>query len=409
MRRRVLIATIPLLAAVGALAVGAIILLALGASPVEGYSALLEGSVGSRDALIDSALKAVPLLLVGAGICISYRANVINIGGEGQMVSGALLATMAALWTPDLPRIIHLPVVLVAGVIGGACWGAIPGYLKARFSVNEILSTVMLNIVAVQIMNYALRGPLIDPAETERGTNIPQTERLPESTDLPILLGGTLLNLGVVIAVVAAIGAWFLLWRTTIGYRIRAVGLSREAARYAGIPVQRSIVLALTLSGSLAGLAGALGVVGSQSHRFVTDGSAAGFTGSAGFNGIVTALFGGLHPLWTIPSSFLFGGLQVGANSMQRAVQVPSALITGLNGIVVLCVVGTNRYRRRLAARTRIEEATSDETTDPVAEVLAADEAPHHDGDHGPTDHDGATGDSDHADDRDADEGANAR
>lgn len=373
MRRRVLIATIPLLAAVTALAVGAVILLVLGASPVEAYKALLEGSVGSRDALIDSALKAVPLLLVGAGICISYRANVINIGGEGQMVAGALLATIVALWAPDLPRIVHLPLVLVAGLIGGACWGAVPGYLKARHSVNEILSTVMLNIVAVQIMNYMLRGPLIDPAEKERGTNIPQTERLPPSTDLPILLEDTLLNLGVVIAIAAAIGAWFLLWRTTAGFRIRAVGLSREAARYAGIPVQRSIVAALTFSGSLAGLAGALGVVGSQSHRFVTDGSATGFTGSAGFNGIVTALFGGLHPLWTIPSSFLFGALQVGANSMQRAVQVPSALITGLNGVVVLFVVGTNRYRRRLAARTQIEDATAG--PDALGELLGAEDA----------------------------------
>jgi simple sugar transport system permease protein len=157
--------------------------------------------------------------------------------------------------------------------------------------------------------------------------------------------------------------------------------------------VQRSIVAALTFSGSLAGLAGALGVVGSQSHRFVTDGSATGFTGSAGFNGIVTALFGGLHPLWTIPSSFLFGALQVGANSMQRAVQVPSALITGLNGVVVLFVVGTNRYRRRLAARTQIEDATAG--PDAPGELLGAADA---DGPHEGPDTD------DTADDPDIDE-----
>ena len=334
-------------------------LVVLGADPITGYQALIEGAFGSRNALIQTALKATPLLLVGAGITVAFRANVINIGGEGQMVMGALASTVTALSLPDLPTPVMLTAVLVMGAAGGAAWGAIPGSLKAYAGVNEILSTIMLNIVAVQAMNYLLRGPLIDPAEIERGTRIPQTERLPESTDLPRLFGDGRLHIGPVVAVLVAVAMWVLLWRTTAGFRLRAVGLSNDAARYAGIPVKRGVVLAMTISGACAGLAGAVLVLGSESHRFVTDGSTAGFTGSAGFNGIVAALFGGLHPLWTIPASFLFGGLLVGANSLQRAVQVPSALILALNGLVVVFVVATDRWRRGL--QQEAERAPTDE------------------------------------------------
>jgi ABC-type uncharacterized transport system permease subunit len=150
-----------------------------------------------------------------------------------------------------------------------------------------------------------------------------------------------------VIAVAMAVVAWVFLWQSTLGYRVRAVGAGPDAARYAGIPVRSMTLLALTLSGALCGLAGAILVFGSESHRFVTDGSPTGFTGSAGFNGIVAALFGGLHPLWTIPASFLFGGLLVGANAMQRAIQIPASLVVALNGIVVLFVVASVDVRRR--------------------------------------------------------------
>jgi general nucleoside transport system permease protein len=310
---------------------------------------MLKGAFGSPDALISTALKATPLLFVGVGITIAFRANVINIGGEGQMVAGALLATTTALVLPSgLHSIVMIPAVLLAGIVGGAIWGAIPGALKAYYGVNEILSTIMLNVVAVQLMNFLLRGALIDPAEVERGTRIPQTARLAESADLPLMFGSDRLHIGPLIAVLAAIGAYFLMWRTPMGFRIRSVGLSRDASRYAGIRVKRTIVLAMTLSGALCGLAGAVLVFGSESHRMVTDGSTAGFTGSAGFNGIVAALFGGLHALWTIPASFLFGGLLIGGNAMQRAVQVPSALILALNGLVVVFVVSSDRLRRRL-------------------------------------------------------------
>lgn len=361
-------------AVAAALAVGALMILALGANPIDGYRAMVTGAFGSRDALADTAVRAMPLLLVGVGICIAFRAQVINIGGEGQMIAGALVSTITAMAVPGLPPVVLIPLVLTAGMVGGGLWGAIPGGLKAYLGVNEILSTIMLNIVAVQIMNYLLRDPLIDPEEIERGTRIPQTERLSENADLPVLFDGTRFHLGVVVAVVAAVAAWVLLWRTTIGFKIRSVGQSPKAAAYAGMPVRRMVMLALTYSGAMCGLAGAVLVFGSQSHRLVTDGSAAGFTGSAGFNGIVAALFGGLHPLFTIPSSFLFGGLLVGANAMQREIQIPSALAVGLNGLVVIFVVAGGRIQDRLRDRAELaktsEEAAEADTADSAAESV---------------------------------------
>jgi general nucleoside transport system permease protein len=338
--------------ALAALAVGAVMIAALGASPVDGYHALVTGAFGSRYALSATAVKAVPLLLVGVGICIAFRANVFNIGGEGQIAMGALAATATALALPNLPSVVLIPLVLVAGGVGGGAWGAIPGAFKGYFGVNEILSTIMLNLVAVQLMNYLLAGPLVDNTSSVGGL-IPQTRLLSSHSWLPILAHGTQLHLGVPIAVAVALAVYVLLWRTSFGFRIRAVGLSRDAATYAGMPVARTTTWALTLSGAMCGLAGSMLVFGSISHRMVTDGSLTGFTGSAGFNGIVVALFGGLSPVWTIVSSFVFAGLLVGGDAMQVVTNVPSDLIVALNGLVVIFVVATEIIRRR--ARRRVE------------------------------------------------------
>lgn len=344
----------PILAALAAFLVGAVMLLILGVNPIQAYSALITGAFGSSNSLADTVVKATPLLFVGAGICIAFRGGVINIGGEGQFIVGGLAATWAALSFPSWPGWAIIPFALLLGFLAGAFYGWIAGALKAYWNVNEILTTIMMNQIAVYAMNFLLRGPLMDPQQVKNGSFIPQTARFSITTDLPRLVP-TRLHLGVLLAVVVAVLVWLLLWRTTLGFRIRAVGLSPKAARRAGIRVERYAVLALLLSGALAGLGGAVQVLGVQ-HRMVTDGSAAGFTGSAGFNGIVAALFGQLHPLGAIPASVIFGALIVGANAMQRAVQVPSALITALNGLVVIFVVGSEIYRRRLTRQREIRE-----------------------------------------------------
>ena len=342
----------PLLATLLALLIGAIMLLALDADPVQAYSALIIGAFGSPNALADTAVKATPLLFVGLGICIAFRGGVINIGGEGQLVAGAVAATAVAVYLPHWPGWAIICLSLVIGFLAGAIWGGIPGALKAYLNVNEILSTVMMNMIAVQGMNFLLRGPMMDPVQIEAGSFIPQTARFPKATDLPRLVP-TRLHAGAGLAIILAILVYIFLWRTTIGYRIRAVGLNPNASRVAGIEVKQYIMLSLLLSGALAGLGGATQVLGLH-HRMFTDGSAQGFTGGAGFNGIVAALFGKLHPLGTIPASILFGALLVGANHMQRAVQVPSDFITALNGLVVVFVVGSEIWGRRQARRREL-------------------------------------------------------
>ena len=346
-------ALLPVIATFAALAVGAVMLLLLGANPFSAYGAMAEGAFGSGNALAETAVKAVPLLLVALGICIAFRANVINIGGEGQMIMGALFATVVGLALPSWPGWVIIPLAIVAGFVGGAIWGAIPGGLKAYFGVNEILSTVMMNAIAVQIMNYLLRGPLIDPSQAEAASKIPQTAALEAAFRLPRLVP-TRLHLGAAIAIALAIVVYILLWRTTLGYRIRAVGQNPDAARYGGIRVRRQIVIALLLSGAFAGLAGAFQVYG-LNYRMITDGSASGFTGSAGFNGIVAALFGQLHPIGAIPASFFFGALLVGANKLQRVMQVPSSFIIALNGLVVIFVVSSELWRRRRQRKRQLE------------------------------------------------------
>jgi len=346
-------AMLPALAAVLALTIGAVLLWLLHADPFKAYAALIGGAFGTTSGITQSVVKATPLLLVALWIIIAFRANVINIGAEGQIILGALAGTWFALSFATWPGALLLPATLLVGFLAGAAWGFIPGWLKARLGVNEILSTIMMNAIALQLMNFMLSGPLMDPAEVANGTYIAQSARLPQQVWLARLVPRTQLHVGAVLAVVLAIAVYILLWRTTIGYRIRAVGLNPDAARHAGIPVPFYQALSLTLAGGFAGLAGVVEVIGVQ-HRLLE-----GITSGYGFSGIVAALFGQLHPLLAIPAAYLFGSLLVGADIMQRAVQVPSALIQTLLGVVVLVVVGADYSIRRRAARLNAANAAA--------------------------------------------------
>lgn len=338
-----------------ALLIGAVMLLLLRANPLTAYSALVEGALGSVYSLTQSLVKATPLLLVGLGICIAFRASVINIGAEGQIIAGALMATWFTLTFRTWPGWLLIPATLVMGFVAGGLWGFIPGILKARLKVNEILSTVMMNAIAIQLMNMLIRGVLMDPAGITAGTYLAQSERIPAQAWLPRLVPQTLLHAGAILAVILAVVVYVFLWRTTTGYRIRAVGLNPDASRYAGINVPLYQALSLTLAGGFAGIAGVVEVIGVQ-HQLLE-----GITSGYGFSGIVAALFGGLHPLGLIPASVLFGGLLVGADKMQRAVQVPSSLIDAMLGLMVLFVVGSNLWSKRWAARRLISNQKEEE------------------------------------------------
>ncbi len=222
----------------------------------------------------------------------------INIGGEGQIIVGALAAAAVALYVPIHSRIM-MPICLLASM-GGAVWGGIPGILKAKLAVNEILTTVMMNSIAVYLSNYLLRGPMIDPHEIEMGTRAAQTALLPEYTFLTRLAPPTQLNTGTILALILSVVAFVMLFKTTIGYRIRAVGLNSDASRYAGIKVPLYQALALIMGGAMAGLAGGVEVLGVQ-HRVLENISA-----NYGFNGLLLHCLG-IYILGTIPAAFLFG------------------------------------------------------------------------------------------------------
>lgn len=277
--------SLPFLAVLAAFAVGGIILWLQGVNPLEAYKAMLVGAFGSKNGLSDTLVKSVPLMLVALGIAIAFRGGMINIGAEGQLIVGALLATFIGLQLGDrLPGWISIIIILLAGAFMGAVWGAIPGFLKARLSVNEILSTIMMNAIAIQVGYYLLRGPMIDPAELAAGTNIPHSARLEKILDLPrftdiaaalgfterakdlglqgfiaqlygVFVEPTRLHSGFIFAVIMALLVYIFLWRTTIGFRIRSVGLNPHASRYAGMNVKATMVLSMTLSGMFAGLA----------------------------------------------------------------------------------------------------------------------------------------------------------
>ena len=325
----------------GALLVGALLIAAAKSDPIKAYRVMFTGPFNSKFGITETLVRATPLLLVGLGIVISFRSGILNIGGEGQILMGAVTAAAVALSLKNWPAVLLLPAVLLASGLAGAFWGGIAGWLKARLSVNEILSTLMLNQIAAQLYLFLIRGPLIDPQEVAYGTGVPQTAMLPEQVWLMRLVPGTRLHSGIILAVVMAVLVYVFLWRTTIGYRMRAVGAGPEASRYAGIKVPLYLILAISLAGAFAGLAGAVEVLGV--HRRGLEELSAGY----GFSGIVAALFGRLHPLGTIPAAILFGALILGADMMQRAVNVPAAIVMAVQGLVILFVVSSDILLRK--------------------------------------------------------------
>jgi general nucleoside transport system permease protein len=380
---RILDLTPVVIALFAALIVASFLLITLNANPLTAFSAMWEGAFGSENATAETLVKATPIMLVAIGITIAFRGGVINIGGEGQMIAGALFSITVTLLIGENLGWLVIPISLSAGFLAGGFYGGIAGFLKAYFDVNEILSTIMLNQIAVQLMNFLLKGPLLDP-EMVGFNNIPQTARISEVAELPRLaffefFSRTRLHYGLIITIIIAIIIYILLWHTTIGYRIRAVGLNQRASRYAGINVKWQMVLSMFLAGGMAGLAGAIQILG-LNYRLQTDGSPAGFTANAGFNGIVAALFGGLNPIGAIPASAFFGGLLVGAQKMQREVGIPASMITAINGLIVVFVVSSQifilqRTRRRIGeSMLNIENDKPPDADDLVAEAPMLDD-----------------------------------
>ena len=312
-----------------ALLVCAVPVMLSGANPWYAYSVMFAGAFGSLDGIADVVMRATPLLLTALGTTVAFKGGQWNIGGDGQIYFGALGATLTGLAFQGLPLWLHLPLAIAGGFLGGALWALPAALLKAGRGVSEIITTLMLNYIAVFFISYLVKGPLQGPSEF-----MPQTATIPETARLPLLFEGFRLHGGTVVALLLVVAVYFLLQRTSLGYNFRAVGENPKASRYGGIKVSLVIILIMSISGGLSGLAGANEVLGYHYRLF--DGISPGY----GFTGIIVALLGRLNPFGVLASSVLFSGLIVGANEMQRVVGVPTAIAGIIQATIVLFVLG---------------------------------------------------------------------
>ncbi|OHD23583.1 MAG: ABC transporter permease [Spirochaetes bacterium GWB1_59_5] len=345
--------SVVIVAIAAAMGIGAIVFAMVGADIVKAYMVILTEPLKDMIGITEIIVRAIPLSLIALGIAIAFRSGILNIGAEGQMLMGILASSATAIAFASLPKPILVPLSILAGAAGGALWGGIAGVLKARLGVNEILSTVMLNYIAAQFYTFLLRGPMMDPEELVTGSGTPQTVRMPKSAWLDRLLPGTRLHAGVYIAIGLAIVVFFLLWRTTAGFRMRAAGAEAKAARYSGVKVQRYLVIAMLLSGAFAGIAGSVEVLGV--HRRAIEGISGGY----GFTGIVVALFGGLHPAGIIPASMFFGLLLLGADMTQRLADVPANMVLVLQGAIILAIVSARQFMNNPYVQDKVARAFS--------------------------------------------------
>lgn len=334
---------IPLLAVVVAFLIGGVLIALVGVNPLEAFQAFVHGAFGTRVNIGNVLSVATPLILSGLGIAFAAQCSVFNIGAEGQLYIGAIVAVWVGLKLSGEPKYIALPAIMLAGFVGGGFWGVIPGYLKAKYSVNEIVLTVMLTEVAIQIVSWVTRGPMLDP----ESFGIPQTAMLSESGRLPLLLKNTRLHTGLLLALLASVVIYLVLWKTTFGFKVRAVGFNQKAARYVGMGVVPSVSLAMLISGGLAGIAGAIEVAGV--HYRLMDGISPGY----GFTAIVVSLLGKRHPFGVVVSAILFSALQAGADAMQRAVAVPVHLAHIIQALTILLVISFEYWNNYHFSRFR--------------------------------------------------------
>ena len=325
-------AVIILIAALAAVLIASIILWMIGADVGATFYTICIVPLTNTLHITEVLIRAIPLCIIALGITVAYRSGIINIGAEGQMAIGILAFTGVALAFPSVPRPLLLPIALLAAVIGGGLWGFIPGILKARLKVSELLSTVMLNYIAAQFYSLCLRTIYLDPAEQGLGAaGTPQSMRLTENVWLGRMSGR--LHYGLLFALVLAALIFFLMWKTTLGFRMRASGSEARAARYGGINVAFYVTLAMVISGAFSGLAGGIEIAGV--HRRAIE----GVTNNYGFSGVVVALFGGLHPFGIIPASFFFGLLIYGATLAPSKVGVPANIVQVMQGVIIIVIV----------------------------------------------------------------------
>jgi len=332
------------------LAASGMMMLLLGHNPFLVFLKLFSFAFRDMYNVADIFAKAAPLILTGLAFGFAFRATLFNIGGQGQFYMGCVAAVFCALKLYFLPSFFLLLVCLSASMLAGGAWGAFVGYTKARFNASEFLISMMSTYVALAIMNYMLRGPL-----KEIKGEYPQTDVIAQNAWIPTLVPHTRLHWGFVLALGIALVAYFVLWKTSLGFKIRAVGMNRNAARYAGIDEKRVFIVVFLISGAFAGLAGFMEVNGIQ-HMLVQ-----GFNPMIGAEGIGIAILGNAHPLGIVLSAILFGALKVGGNLVVQTSTIPSSIIGIMEGFVMLFVILSYFLQDKITTRRSKKELRSKE------------------------------------------------
>lgn len=326
----------PLLGALAGLLLGAIPIWLSGAHPLTAYGVMLTGAFGGARQITETILRATPLLIMGLGLTVAFRGRVWNIGGEGQYFIGALAGTVVGLLgQTTLPGALLIPLMLIAGLLGGALWAGVAALMRIRFGINEIIVTLMLNYIAEYSVLYVARQPLRDPESF-----LPQSAQLLQAARLPTLVG-TRLHVGILLALLLIPLVYLLLWKTPLGFRIRAIGANPVVAYHAGMNVTWGLAFALLFSGALAGMTGLIEV--SALHTRLKDGISGGY----GFTGILVALLGRLHPIGVFFAALFFAALTIGAQTMHSVYGLPIALAQVIQGLVVLFVLAADALARR--------------------------------------------------------------
>ncbi len=329
----------PLAAILVGLGIGAALMQLIGVNPIKAYEALWLGVAGGKYQVGIVLVKAIPLILTGLGLSLAFRCGVFNIGGEGQIYIGALAGTWVGIQEWGLPPAVHITLALLAGFLAGGLWAAFAGYLRARFQINEIITTILLNYIAIYLVSYFTHGPMRD--NPQAAASLPHTPEVALSSRLPLVWQGTRLHAGIFVALLAAAVIYFIIFHTSFGYKARAVGFSAPAARYAGMRVVWVVVLAMFISGGLAGIAGTAEILGVQ--RRLRD----LFSPGTGYTAIASALVGGNHPVGVILAGILFGALEAGANNMEALAGVPSTIVSVIQAVVIFLVAISVVWRNR--------------------------------------------------------------
>ncbi len=340
---------VPVSSIILALAVGGIVLYAAGANPIGAYWQMLLGAFGSIHSFSEVLVKATPLMLAGLGVLVAFRVGFWNIGAEGQLYMGAFAATLVVLQGWALPGVGFLPTMFLAAVAAGGLWASIPALLKVRLHTNEILTTLLLNYVAILFVGYFLFGPWKDPLTL----NFPMTKLFPDAAQIP-RFGDTRLHWGFLLAVGLAVLFYFLLERTRWGFAITVTGENPRAAAYAGIEVLRTVVVAVVISGALAGLAGMVEIAGIQ-LRLVLGISPP--NAPYGYTAIIVAWLARRRPLGVILVSILLGVLYVGGEALQIGTKLPTAIVLVVQAMILLFILGGQvlvRYRVVLVREERV-------------------------------------------------------